>query len=120
MCHETNYVLYKDIRLSLTTIFDYLRQYYNILDNCFCEVCSELQQQKLPLWYGNPGYYDKIKYIMATEEILDESESVDVVKNIETKLQELDINLPYFDSINVDKMFDPSNLSKDDAYIWGI
>ena len=31
---------------------------------------------------------------MATEEILDESDTVDVVKNIETKLQELDINLP--------------------------
>ena len=54
---------------------------------------------------------------MATEEILDESESVDVVKNIETKLQELDINFPQFDSINVDKMFDTNNLSKDDAYI---
>ena len=31
---------------------------------------------------------------MATEEILDESDTVDVIKNIETKLQELDINLP--------------------------
>ena len=49
---------------------------------------------------------------MAPEEILDESESVDVVKNIETKLQELDINLPYFDSINVDKMFDPNIRAK--------
>ena len=49
---------------------------------------------------------------MATEEILDESDTVDVVKNIETKLQELDINLPYFDSINVDKMFDPNIRAK--------
>ena len=36
---------------------------------------------------------------MATEEILDESDTVDVIKNIETKLQELDINLPKFASI---------------------
>ena len=54
---------------------------------------------------------------MATEEILDESDTVDVVKNIETKLKELAINIPKFDSINVDKMFDLNNLSKDDAYI---
>ena len=83
----------KQIMYYIRTL-DYLRQYYTILDNCFCEVCSELQQQKLPLWDGIPAWYDRIKYIMATEEILDESESVDVVKNIETKLQELDINLP--------------------------
>ena len=94
MCHETNYVSYKDFRLSLTTILYFLRQFYTILDNYFCEVCSELQQQKLPLWDGIPAWYDRIKYIMATEEILDESDTVDVVKNIETKLQELDINLP--------------------------
>ena len=80
--------------LCAMTILDYLRQYYTILDNCFCEVCLELQQQKLPLWDGIPAWYDRIKYIMATEEILDESDTVDVIKNIETKLQELDINLP--------------------------
>ena len=93
-CHETNSVWYKDFRLSLTIILDYLWQYYTILDNFFFEVCLELKQQKLPLWDGIQAWYDRIKYIMATEEILDESDTVDVVKNIETKLQELDINLP--------------------------
>ena len=65
MCHETNYALYKDFRLSLTTILDYLRQNYTIFDNGFCEVCSELQQQKLPLLDGIPAWYDRIKYIIS-------------------------------------------------------